>query len=107
MEEGSTMKVAQCCRGHQLKVPYAFFTRIQFVGPEQPNSNEFAEYADWDCVRSDGRPKPEGNYMCAGCMLELLMVMDKWREGDPELTALVEKWKSASDGSDLTKHHDL
>lgn len=88
------MKITECGRGHDLRVPYACFTNIAWIGPDaQSIQQEFAAYADWAATRSDGRSKPEGVYLCAECMLELLEIMERWREGDSELMELVKKWK--------------
>ena len=86
-------KAQQCGRGHDLRVPYAFM-HISFVGPDaQELLERFAPYADWDAVNSAGRPKPEGIYLCGECALESFELLERWRWGDPELAALIEKWK--------------
>lgn len=90
--------VFKCVKGHVLTVPYGFFEHIVMVGPEisQEIRAKLDKYRGWNGIEG-GQPRPEANYMCVECLLDLLVVMEHWKDNDPDLEKLLNKWKIADE----------
>jgi len=85
----------KCGRGHALKAPFFYFPDVKWVGLTSPEFEIMAqEYGKWAALDPMGEMKEDGHYFCPECMTELLMVMERWRTGDPQLRELVKTWKA-------------
>jgi len=85
----------KCGRGHTLKAPFFYFPDVLWIGLNSPEleANRL-KYANWVALDERGQLKQDAHFFCPECMLELLMVMERWRTGDPQLRELVKTWKA-------------
>jgi len=82
------LKPMKCAREHDLIAPYFYFGALHMTGEMTDEALEQINlHADW----FGDRPPPR--VICAHCIIELLELMERWRQSDPELQALIDKWK--------------
>jgi hypothetical protein len=87
VEEGRKWKVKQCCRGHDLTVPYICFSHLRIIGGADDEAMaELRKYLKWQAEDDENNLQPGAYLLCLDCAFELLAVMERWRQGLPLMT---------------------
>jgi|GEM_PF-4771907 hypothetical protein len=80
-EESKKWKVKQCCRGHDLTVPYICFSHLRIIGGADAGvMGELQKYLNWQAEDDDNQLRADAYLLCLDCAFELLALMEKWRQ---------------------------
>ena len=75
-----------CARGgHELTVPFFEIAEISYTGNVAPEDLvRINVLVRWSTHDGKGQPKADGHYFCGDDFLELIGLMEAWREGGLE-----------------------
>ena len=76
------MKKMLCARGgHELTVPFFEISGISYTGNVAPEDMARVNaLARWATHNEEGQPKNDAHYFCGEDFLELVEIMEAWRE---------------------------